>query len=236
MYDDLEEPEPTPGEDNFPESATWKEELRQQFESWLESIEEAPEIEERPEAPDLYSLYEELTALRSETRKGNRKSAEVFSRFSDSLGHFQEEIGQLSGQLNRIESAGNESAMPRSHFLALVEILDRMHRLELAFERAPRPSRFAFLNGDVPWRKAWANWQQGFSILVAHFENLLGQAGIKRLNTLGAAFDPTTMQAVATVPADGQPANVVVEEVASGFRWGDAVLRPAEVKITKSEL
>jgi molecular chaperone GrpE (heat shock protein) len=28
---------------------------------------------------------------------------------------------------------------------------------------------------------------------------------------------------------------VVVEEAASGYRWRDELLRPAEVKITKSE-
>jgi molecular chaperone GrpE (heat shock protein) len=125
--------------------------------------------------------------------------------------------------------------LPRSYFLALVELVDRMHRLGAAFERPPQPGRLAFLNPDGPWRKAWANWQQGFSILVTHFEKLLEQAGVKRLKTMGEAFDPVTMLAVAALAPSGRPLNVVVEEVAPGYSWRGEVLRPAEVKITKFE-
>ncbi len=120
-------------------------------------------------------------------------------------------------------------------FLGLVELVDRMHRLGAAFERPPRPGRFAFFGSDAAWRKAWANSQQGFSILVSHLEKLLQQAGIQRLNTVGTIFDPVTMLAVATIAPNGQPLNVVVEEVAPGYRWRNEILRPAEVKITKSE-
>jgi molecular chaperone GrpE (heat shock protein) len=236
MYDDVEQPEPTSAGGNTSELDAWKQQLRQQFESWLESLEHMPEIEEHTDAPDLYSLYEELTALRNETRKGNRKSAEVFSQFGESVDRFQDEISRLREQLSRIESArGDKQALPRSYLLALVELVDRMRRLGAAFERPPRPGRFAFLNPDGPWRKAWANWQHGFSILITHFEKLLEQAGVQRLNTIGTTFDPVTMLAVAAIAPNGRPLNVVVEEVAPGYSWRDEVLRPAEVKITKSE-
>lgn len=240
-YDDVEPAEPASSGGNAPELDAWKRQLRQQFESWLEGVERLPETQEAREqtgdSPDLYSLYAELTALRNETRQGNRKSADVFSRLGESLGRFEDEVRRLREQMNRSETApGNKAALPRSYSLALVELVDRMHRLGAALERPPRRGRFfGFLGFDGRWRKAWANWQQGFSILVTHFENLLEQAGVQRLNTLGAAFDPVTMLAVATTPPDGRPPNVVVEEVAPGYRWRDEVLRPAEVKITKAK-
>jgi molecular chaperone GrpE (heat shock protein) len=236
MYEDVELPEPTSAGSDTPEPDAWKRGLRQQFESWLESIEQTSEVEEEADAPDLYSLYEELTALRNEARKGNRKSAEVFGRFGESLGHFEDEIRRLGEQLTRFESArADKQVLPRSYFLSLVEVVDRMHRLGAAFERPPRPGRLAFLSPDGPWRKAWANWQQGFSILVTHFEKLLEQADVRRMNTVGTTFDPASMLAVATIAPTGRPLNVVVEEVAPGYRWRDEILRPAEVKITKSE-
>jgi molecular chaperone GrpE (heat shock protein) len=236
MYDDVEQPEPTFTGGNISQVHAWKQQLRQQFESWLESLELMPETEEQVEAPDLYSFYEELTALRNETRKGNRKSAEVFSQFGESVNRFQDEITRLREQLSRIESArADKQALPRSYFLALVELVDRMHRMGAAFERPPLPGRFAFLNPDGPWRTAWANWQQGFSILVTHFEKLLEQAGIQRLNTVGTTFDPVSMLAVAAIASNGRPPNVVVEEVAPGYSRRGEILRPAEVKITKSE-
>jgi molecular chaperone GrpE (heat shock protein) len=236
MYEDVEPSEPISAAGDTQELDSWKRGLRQQFESWLESVEQMSEIEEEADAPDLYSLYEELTALRNEARKGNRKSAEVFGRFGESLVHFEDEIRRLGEQLSRLESArADKQVLPRSYFLSLVEVVDRMHRLGAAFERPPRPGRLAFLSPDGPWRKAWANWQQGFSILVTHFEKLLEQAGVRRMNTVGTTYDPVSMLAVATIAPNGQPLNVVVEEVAPGYRWRDEILRPAEVKITKSE-
>jgi molecular chaperone GrpE len=236
MYDDVEQPGSTSSSGNTPELDAWKQRLRQQFESWLEGIEHLPETQEQRDAPDLYSLYEELTALRNETRQGNRKSADVFSRLGESLGRFEDEIRRLREQLSRSEAAqDSKAALSRSYSLALVELVDRMHRLGAALERPPRPGRFGFLSLNGPWRKAWANWQQGFSILVTHFEQSVEQAGIQRMNTVGETFDPVTMLAVATIAPDGRPPNVVVEEVAPGYRWRDEVLRPAEVKITKSK-
>jgi GrpE len=235
MYEELDQPEAA-SDANTVERAAWKQQLRQQFELWLESMEQMPETQEVAEAPDLYSLYEELAALRNESRKGNRKSAEIFSRFGEGLDHFQDEIKRLGEQMNRIEVArGDQAALPRSYFLGLVELVDRMHRLGAAFERPPQRGRFAFFGSDAAWRKAWANSQQGFSILVSHLEKLLQQAGIERLNTVGAIFDPVTMLAVATIAPNGQPLNVVVEEVAPGYRWRSEILRPAEVKITKTQ-
>jgi hypothetical protein len=181
-------------------------------------------------------LYAELAALRNETRQGNRKSADVFNRLGESLGRFEDEVRRLREQISRREVAlGDKAVLPRSYSLALVELVDRMHRLGAALERPPQPGRLAFLSRHGRWRKAWANWKHGFSILVTHFENLLEQAGIQRLNTVGATFDPLTMLAVATTAPDGRPPNVVVEEIVPGYRWRDEILRPAEVKITKSK-
>jgi len=234
MHDEVAQP--VPGGSDVPTVDSWKDELRRQFELWLESLENVPEPQKLPDAPDLYSLYEEISALRNETRKGNRKSAEVFGQVGESLGQVEAEIKRLREHLSRTDSAsGDRAVLPRSYLLALVEMFDRIHRLGGALERPPRPPRLAWLRPDDSWRRAWANLQQGVSILLTHFEELLAQAGIQRMRTLGTVFDPVSMLAVAIVPPDGQPPNVVVEEIAAGYRWRDEVLRPAEVKITKTE-
>jgi molecular chaperone GrpE len=244
MCEDLEhEPESSAIAGESPKSASgehdalagWKARLRSQFESWLETVEEIPEASEEPaseDAPDLYSFYEELAALRAENRKGNRKSAEVFSQFGDSLGHFEGEVKRLREQLARLAPQGGEQALPRPHCLALVEMLDRWHRLRSALERTPKSGVFAFLGPDRAWREAWENFRQGVSILLTHLEKLVEQAGVHPISALGQPFDPTRMVAVGTTPAGSGPANRVAEEMAAGYLWQGEVLRPAEVRIT----
>ncbi|MES2569074.1 MAG: nucleotide exchange factor GrpE [Verrucomicrobiota bacterium] len=209
----------------------WKTQLREQFETWLESVDRIPEPEETSADPDRYSLYEELSALRNESRRGNRKSAEVFSQFGTTLGEFHGEIKRLREQLARIE-AGPANTLPRAHSLGLVEILDRVNRLGAALERAPKPGLLAGYFARS-WQGAWESLRQGFAILVTHLEKMIENAGIQRVETNGAVFDPVSMVAVAVLQSDKHPANTVVEQVSPGYRWRDEVLRPAEVKISK---
>jgi len=96
MHDEVAQP--APGGD-VPAVDSWKEDLRRQFELWLESLEDIPETQELRDAPDLYSLYEELTALRNETRKGNRRSAEVFGQVGESLGQARRFLEESMGEL-----------------------------------------------------------------------------------------------------------------------------------------
>jgi molecular chaperone GrpE len=229
MFDDLNPEQPSE------QPSAWKGQLRERFEAWLATVETQPEPADAPDAPDLYSLFEELAALRNESRKGNRKSAEVFSQFGASLGGFEEEMKRLRGQLSRLETAQPAGpALPRSHCLALVEMLDRLHRLRRALERMPPPGRLAIFPPSPAWQEAWKSLRQGFDILVTHLETLTAQAGLRPIPTAGLAFDPTAMVAVDAVAAPGRPANLVLEEISPGYQWRDEVLRPAEVRISKA--
>jgi molecular chaperone GrpE len=237
MFDDLN-PEPSneaPTDAPSDAPSAWKEQLRERFEAWLAAVETMPQPVEERDPPDLYSLFEELAALRNESRKGNRKSAELFSQFGASLGGFEEEMKRLRGQLTRLETAPSAAQdLPRSHCLALVEMLDRLHRLRRAIQRMPPPGRFAFLPPSAAWQEAGKSLRQGFDILVTHLETLTTQAGLRPIPTAGLAFDPTAMIAVDAVATSGRPANVVLEEISPGYAWRGEVLRPAEVRISKA--
>ena len=238
MCEEIEPTEPTESvecDDETEESEIedWKTQLRAQFEAWLEEVDEIPEECEPAETPDLYSLFEELAALRNESRQGNRKSAEVFSQVGASLGQFDAELKRLREQMSRSEPA-NKQSIPRSECLALVQILDRMHRLRAALEREPKPSGLPFFKPDGAWKEAWENLRQGFSIVTMHLETLIQQAGVRPMVTLGAPFDPVCMVAVAAIPSPENAPNTVLEEISPGYHWRDEVLRPAEVSISKS--
>jgi len=212
--------------------AGWKEAIRADFETWLASVDDIPEPEnQEPEAPDLYSLFEQLAIMNTETRRGNRRTAEAFSRWGDTLASFEADLRLLREQLARraVEHAEN-SQLSRKHCLALVELLDRLRRLGEAFSSTPGKRWWSF--GDAVWRKSWEAQRAAFEILVSHFEALLAQEGLTRIECLGKAFDPSTMAAVAVEPDSGQPDNIVIEELAAGYYRRDELLRPAQVKVT----
>lgn len=215
----------------------WKDQLRAQLELWLDSIHEIPEPENtaelysEQEEPDLYSFYGELTALRTENRKSNRKTAEVFAQFGETLTRFQTDFTRLRDDLRPTDAS---DGLPRSHCLTLVELLDRGTRLASALNQPPQSPWPKMLDQvfTKKWATSWENVRQAVFILNSHLERTVRTAGLERIQTRDLPFDPATMLAVAAEPSAHSP-NSVLEEIQSGYLWQNTVLRPAEVKISK---
>ncbi|MBX3744089.1 MAG: nucleotide exchange factor GrpE [Verrucomicrobiae bacterium] len=220
----------------------WKEALRRDFEVWLASVGEDFDSPEEDvveggteEEPDLYSFFEQLAALNNEVRKANRRSAEAVSQWADTLGRFEQSLGPLRESVADLAAARPaEEGMPAERCLALVELLDRMRRLEAAASvETPRSSWWR--SQDAAWRRLWEGQRDGLSIVVGHLETLLQRDGVVRFATVGEAFDPTTMVAVAVERTSGRPPRTVVAELASGYRRHGRLLRAAQVTVSGNE-
>lgn len=66
--------------------------------------------------------------------------------------------------------------------------------------------------------------------LVAAFE----RGNLRPIDPAGEKFDPHRHQAIATVPAEGAPANTVVNVLQKGWLISDRVLRPAMVTVAQA--
>jgi|TARA_B110000438_G_scaffold208145_1_gene199907 molecular chaperone GrpE len=64
----------------------------------------------------------------------------------------------------------------------------------------------------------------------ASLESVLQKEGLCRIEALGEVFDPNKHEAVMHESGDGGE-QIVVEELRSGFWWGEKVLRAAMVKV-----
>jgi molecular chaperone GrpE len=58
---------------------------------------------------------------------------------------------------------------------------------------------------------------------------------IRKVETVGAKFDPNVHQALFEMPTKDHPPGTVVQEMQSGFAIGDRCLRPAMVGVAKAE-
>lgn len=213
----------------------WKHALRMDFERWLESLDDVPGSDgseaDEPDPPDLYSFYEQLAAATTEARKSNRRTAEAFGQWSETLSGLNGELRLLREQLARQPVAGGD-ALPRAWCLALIEITDRLHRLAAAFGAPPHR---AWLGGDAEWRRAWGRQRHGHQILMSHVDALVIRAGMTRIPVLHEPFDPATMSAVVAEADARWPHNTVVEEIAPGYLLRGDLLRVAQVKVARGD-
>jgi molecular chaperone GrpE (heat shock protein) len=210
----------------------WKTEIRREFEVWLDELDEIPDLEPEDgahETPDLYSFYAQWAAANSETKKGNRRTAEAFSQWGDTLGRFEGDLKLLREQLQRLATEAPVGRMSREHCLILVELLDRLHRVARAFGSPPQASWFG---GTRSWLQAWESQRQAFDILLGHFTSLLEKQDVTRIDTAGLPFDSAAMTAVAAEPDSSRPDQTILEELAPGYRLRGQLLRPAQVKVS----
>lgn len=81
---------------------------------------------------------------------------------------------------------------------------------------------------------------EGVKVSVKHFLDILETEGVKKIETVGADFDPNLMEAVSTTeidPAAGseQGEGKVVEEVRAGYTLYNMVIRPAQVVVGRQQ-
>jgi molecular chaperone GrpE len=70
----------------------------------------------------------------------------------------------------------------------------------------------------------------GVRLTHRNFSRVLEQAGVERLESVGALFDPALHEAIATREGEAK-SNTVVEEVSPGYVYRGTLLRPARVVV-----
>lgn len=61
---------------------------------------------------------------------------------------------------------------------------------------------------------------------------ILEQQGVQAMVSIGQPFDANMHEAIGTVATDEYEADTVVQEVATGYRMGDKIIRPATVRVS----
>lgn len=73
------------------------------------------------------------------------------------------------------------------------------------------------------------DYVKGVQGIVKQFEKTLKDMGVEKIKTVGEKFDPNLHEAVSTEGEGGE--EIVSEELQSGYRLGDEVIRHAMVKV-----
>ncbi len=74
------------------------------------------------------------------------------------------------------------------------------------------------------------DYVKGVQAVVKQFEKTLSDIGVERIATVGAEFDPKYHEAISMEEGDGDT-ETVCEELQSGYKIGDEVIRHAMVRV-----
>ncbi|WP_395661218.1 nucleotide exchange factor GrpE [Aestuariivirga sp.] len=82
---------------------------------------------------------------------------------------------------------------------------------------------------------ATRNLLAGVELTERELIKVFERYNIRKVETVGAKFDPNVHQALFEMPTKDHPPGTVVQEMQSGFAIGERCLRPAMVGVAKAE-
>lgn len=152
---------------------------------------------------------EELQQLQQQIEDLEQENAEL----TEAL---QRERADITNVRRRHEEqiAGLKSSLKANVVRDLLPVIDNLER---ALKHVPK---------DIEDH----DYIKGVQGVVKQFEKTLSNLGVEKIKTVGEKFDPTYHEAVSMEDGDGKD-EIVSEELQSGYRLGDEVIRHAMVKV-----
>lgn len=103
---------------------------------------------------------------------------------------------------------------------------------ELVLELLPALDHFELGLGKAEADQAQRALVEGFRIVYDQLLNALTKFGLEPLPAVGQPFDPHHHEALTQMPSTDVPADVVLEELRRGYRFGDRLLRASQVVVS----
>jgi molecular chaperone GrpE len=212
-----------------------KQALLERFRDYLDG--DATEAELAPpdvadETKDLFSVFVEMAALRSEVRTESRLVKEALDQFRSVFETLQTSHATVQRELDRARADTRDQAQAALRPL-LLDVIDLRDRLVAAVSLSGGEQRHWYhrLFRRKPARGA--AWQEGLRMTLRRLDQVLMDRRVVPVQMLGRPFDPRLARVIGTSPDSALAEGTVIEDVRTGFLWDDQVLRTAEVIVSK---
>jgi molecular chaperone GrpE len=167
--------------------------------------------------PDIDALSltpeEEIRRLREALEAKTLLAEEHRDRYLRAAAEFDNARKRAARERDEYTRYANESLLRE-----LLPVLDN-------FERALQSARNETTAAAVT---------AGVELIQRELLRVLEKFGVTSFTSVGQPFDPERHEAIARVPAQGQPEGTVVDETARGYLLNGRVLRPAMVTVASS--
>ncbi|MDA3800457.1 MAG: nucleotide exchange factor GrpE [Kiritimatiellae bacterium] len=107
------------------------------------------------------------------------------------------------------------------------ELLPVLDHLDLALQSA---------GGAIEESESAKAFVEGFQMVGNQLYSSLGKFGLESIDATDAEFDPNLHDALSYIPSEDIAENMVINQIAKGYRLGDKLLRPAKVVVSSGKL
>lgn len=139
----------------------------------------------------------------------------------------QQQVAELTEALQRERADAVNMRRRHDEQVASLRIISKANVVR---ELLPVIDNFERALKHVPHELEHNDYVKGVQGVVKQFEKTLADMGVERIKTIGEPFNPALHEAVQMEEGDGAQ-EVVSEELQSGYRIGNDVIRHAMVKV-----
>ncbi len=176
------------------------------------------ETEEKAEAVEvLEDEIEQEIDLEAQVNELGAKLAESEAQSAEYLDGWQRARAEYANARKRLERERAEA-----YSRAAIDYAQKMLPILDDFNRAL---------ANVPERIEQDDWYEGIILVTRKMNLILEDLNVERIEAVGEPFDPNIHEALALTEAEGFESGTVVEEVQSGYRLGDRIIRPVLVNV-----
>jgi molecular chaperone GrpE len=157
----------------------------------------------------------ELVATRSELKRVEAENAELKDRLARRQADFENYRKRVDKE--RSETYNRVAADLAAKLLPVSDNLKRALEAESSVEAAESDEFRHFLSGvDLIWKQ---------------LTGVLDALGVKPIPSVGEPFNPHVHEAVVSEATDEYEPDTVIQEILTGYRLGDKLIRPSLVKV-----
>jgi molecular chaperone GrpE len=157
----------------------------------------------------------ELVATQSELKRVEAEAAELKNQLARRQADFENYRKRVERE--RSETYNRVVADVAAKLLPVVDNLKRALDAEASVKAAESDEFRHFLSG--------------VDLIYKQLNGVLDALGVKTVPAVGEQFDPHVHEAVVTEATDDYEPDTVMQELVSGYRLGDKLIRPALVKV-----
>jgi molecular chaperone GrpE len=169
-----------------------------------------------PEEVTRGPVTAELIATRSELKRVEAENAELKNSLARRQADFENYRKRVDRE--RSETYNRVVADVAAKLLPVLDNLKRALETEASVEAAESDEFRHFLSGvDLIWKQ---------------LNGVLEAFGIKPIEAVGQPFNPHLHEAVVTEATDEYEPDTVTQEIRTGYKIGDKLIRPAMVKVS----
>lgn len=172
---------------------------------------------QQPNQGEVSSLEKQVSLLKAQISKTE-------SEHADLVNMLQRRQTDFENYKKRVERERSDTYLNQLGNLAgqMLPVLDNMNR---ALDSASSLSSGQEIQ----------HFFDGIMLVNQQLNEVLAEMGVQPIAAVGEHFDPHFHEAVATDETDEVPPNTVTAEFLRGYRIDNKVVRPAMVKVSKSE-